>query len=186
MALILRPQGSDTPLTEQLAALGRFRRRVAVAAGVFALVGVVVAVVLVTCALDAWIRLSPLPRGFALVLALSAGGLLQGAVFSQRPERWRAVVAEVPFVDVVSTMFDASIPLTVNEWDEWGDPRRAEDFAWLAERVPGLYVKLGVRNEARGIDGMLHTEEFDMDEAVLPLGVRAVATLVWDYLARTK
>jgi len=62
----------------------------------------------------------------------------------------------------------------------------AEDFAWLAERVPGLYVKLGVRNEARGVKGMLHTEEFDMDEAVLPLGVRAVATLVWDYLSRTK
>jgi amidohydrolase len=62
----------------------------------------------------------------------------------------------------------------------------AEDFAWLAEKVPGLYVKLGVRNEARGIKGMLHTEEFDMDEAVLPLGVRAVAALVWDYLARTK
>ena len=56
---------------------------------------------------------------------LSAGGLLQGAVFSQRPDRWRAVVAEVPFVDVVTTMFDASIPLTVTEWDEWGDPRRA-------------------------------------------------------------
>jgi metal-dependent amidase/aminoacylase/carboxypeptidase family protein len=62
----------------------------------------------------------------------------------------------------------------------------AEDFAWLAEKVPGLYVKLGVRNEARGVKGMLHTEEFDMDEAVLPLGVRAVATLVWDYLSRTK
>jgi amidohydrolase len=62
----------------------------------------------------------------------------------------------------------------------------AEDFAWLAERVPGLYVKLGVRNEARGVKGMLHTEEFDMDEAVLPLVVRAVATLVWDYLSRTK
>lgn len=59
---------------------------------------------------------------------LSAGGLLQGAVFSQRPERWRAVVAEVPFVDVVTTMFDDSIPLTVNEWDEWGDPRVREDF----------------------------------------------------------
>ncbi len=59
---------------------------------------------------------------------LSAGGLLQGAVFSQRPDRWRAVVAEVPFVDVVTTMFDASIPLTINEWDEWGDPRVREQF----------------------------------------------------------
>jgi oligopeptidase B len=67
---------------------------------------------------------------------LSAGGLLQGAVLSQRPERWRAVVAEVPFVDVLSTMFDASIPLTVNEWDEWGDPRRPEDFAWLLAYSP--------------------------------------------------
>ena len=67
---------------------------------------------------------------------LSAGGLLQGAVFSQRPERWRAVVAEVPFVDVVTTMFDASIPLTITEWDEWGDPRRAEDFAWLLAYSP--------------------------------------------------
>jgi oligopeptidase B len=67
---------------------------------------------------------------------LSAGGLLQGAVFSQRPDRWRAVVAEVPFVDVVSTMFDASIPLTVNEWDEWGDPRRRADFDWLLGYSP--------------------------------------------------
>jgi len=59
---------------------------------------------------------------------LSAGGLLQGAVLSRRPERWRAVVAEVPFVDVVTTMFDAEIPLTANEWDEWGDPRVREQF----------------------------------------------------------
>ncbi len=67
---------------------------------------------------------------------LSAGGLLQGAVFSQRPDRWRAVVAEVPFVDVVTTMFDASIPLTVNEWDEWGDPRRKEQFDWMLAYSP--------------------------------------------------
>ena len=62
-----------------------------------------------------------------------AGGLLQGAVFSQRPDRWRAVVAEVPFVDVVTTMLDDTIPLTVTEWDEWGDPHvRAEFDAMLA------------------------------------------------------
>ncbi|WP_460835404.1 prolyl oligopeptidase family serine peptidase [Nocardioides hungaricus] len=67
---------------------------------------------------------------------LSAGGLLQGAVFSQRPDRWRAVVAEVPFVDVVTTMFDASIPLTVTEWDEWGDPRRRADFDRLLAYSP--------------------------------------------------
>ena len=67
---------------------------------------------------------------------LSAGGLFQGAVFSQRPDRWRAVVAEVPFVDVLTTMLDPSIPLTVNEWDEWGDPSRPEDYAWMAAYSP--------------------------------------------------
>jgi oligopeptidase B len=67
---------------------------------------------------------------------LSAGGLLQGAVFSQAPDRWRGVIAEVPFVDVVTTMLDPSIPLTVNEWDEWGDPRRPADFAWLLAYSP--------------------------------------------------
>jgi oligopeptidase B len=67
---------------------------------------------------------------------LSAGGLLQGAVFSQRPDRWRAVVAEVPFVDVVTTMFDETVPLTVNEWEEWGDPRVREEFDWMLAYSP--------------------------------------------------
>jgi len=53
----------------------------------------------------------------------SAGGLLQGAVFTMAPRRWRAVVAEVPFVDCVTSMSDPTIPLTINEWDEWGNPR---------------------------------------------------------------
>jgi oligopeptidase B len=52
----------------------------------------------------------------------SAGGLLMGAVLNQRPDLWRAIVAEVPFVDVVTTMSDTSLPLTVTEWEEWGDP----------------------------------------------------------------
>ena len=67
---------------------------------------------------------------------LSAGGLLQGAAFSQAPGRWRAVVAEVPFVDCVTSMLDPSIPLTINEWDEWGDPRDPEDFACLRAYSP--------------------------------------------------
>jgi oligopeptidase B len=67
---------------------------------------------------------------------LSAGGLLQGAVFSQRPDRWRAVLAEVPFVDVITTMLDDSIPLTVNEWDEWGDPRVREHFEAMLAYSP--------------------------------------------------
>jgi oligopeptidase B len=67
---------------------------------------------------------------------LSAGGLLQGAVYSRAPGRWRAVVAEVPFVDCVTTMLDPSIPLTINEWDEWGDPRDPGDFAVLRSYSP--------------------------------------------------
>jgi oligopeptidase B len=67
---------------------------------------------------------------------LSAGGLLQAAVYSRAPGRWRGVVAEVPFVDCVNTMLDPGIPLTVNEWDEWGDPRDPGDFACLRSYSP--------------------------------------------------
>jgi oligopeptidase B len=67
---------------------------------------------------------------------LSAGGLLQGAVFSQRPDRWRAVVAEVPFVDVITSMFDETTPLTITEWEEWGDPRKREEFDWMLAYSP--------------------------------------------------
>jgi oligopeptidase B len=67
---------------------------------------------------------------------LSAGGLLMGVAYSQAPRRWRGVLAEVPFVDVVTTMLDETIPLTAQEWDEWGDPRRADDFAWMLKYSP--------------------------------------------------
>jgi len=67
----------------------------------------------------------------------SAGGLLQGAVFSMAPRRWRGVVAEVPFVDCVTTMSDPTIPLTINEWDEWGDPRDDREMrAYLRSYSP--------------------------------------------------
>ena len=67
---------------------------------------------------------------------LSAGGLLQGAAYSRAPGRWRAVVAEVPFVDCVNSMLDPTIPLTINEWDEWGDPRDPDDFACMRGYSP--------------------------------------------------
>jgi oligopeptidase B len=67
---------------------------------------------------------------------LSAGGLLQGAVFSQVPDRWAGVIAEVPAVDILTTMLDPSIPLTINEWDEWGDPRKPDEYQWLAAYSP--------------------------------------------------
>jgi oligopeptidase B len=66
----------------------------------------------------------------------SAGGLLAGAAYSRAPTRWRAVVAEVPFVDCVTTMLDPGIPLTISEWDEWGDPRDPADFAVLRGYSP--------------------------------------------------
>jgi len=86
---------------------------------------------------------------------LSAGGLLQGAVFSMAPQRWRAVVAEVPFVDCVTTMLDPGIPLTVAEWDEWGDPRDPSAHAYLASYSPYDNVPDGVRPSLL-VTGSLH------------------------------
>ena len=66
----------------------------------------------------------------------SAGGLLMGAVFNMRPDLWDGIVARVPFVDVVTTMLDASIPLTTFEWDEWGDPREREYYDYMLSYSP--------------------------------------------------
>ena len=86
---------------------------------------------------------------------LSAGGLLQGAVYSMRPDRWRAVVAEVPFVDVVTTMFDLNIPLSAGELDEWGDPRLREQFAYILSYSPYDNVPVGHRPDLL-VTGALH------------------------------
>jgi oligopeptidase B len=66
----------------------------------------------------------------------SAGGLLMGAIVNMRPDLYAAIIASVPFVDVVTTMLDASLPLTVTEWEEWGDPREAEAYARLKSYSP--------------------------------------------------
>lgn len=66
----------------------------------------------------------------------SAGGLLMGAVINMRPDLFEGVVARVPFVDVVTTMLDASIPLTTFEWDEWGDPRDKIDYDYMLSYSP--------------------------------------------------
>ena len=66
----------------------------------------------------------------------SAGGLLMGAVTNMRPDLFRAVVADVPFVDVINTMMDASIPLTAQEWQQWGDPHLADQYAYMRSYSP--------------------------------------------------
>jgi oligopeptidase B len=66
----------------------------------------------------------------------SAGGLLMGAVVNMRPELFRAMVSHVPFVDVMNTMLDASLPLTVAEYEEWGNPNEPEAFAYMRSYSP--------------------------------------------------
>ncbi len=66
----------------------------------------------------------------------SAGGLLMGAVANLRPDLWNGIIAAVPFVDVVTTMSDASIPLTTNEYDEWGNPADKESYQYMKSYSP--------------------------------------------------
>lgn len=66
----------------------------------------------------------------------SAGGLLMGAVINMSPDLWNGVIAQVPFVDVVNTMLDESIPLTTNEFDEWGNPKKKDDYFYMKSYSP--------------------------------------------------
>ena len=85
----------------------------------------------------------------------SAGGLLMGAVANMAPEDYRVILSQVPFVDVVTTMLDPSIPLTTNEYDEWGNPEAsAESYAYMlsyspydnlkVQAYPAMYVGTGL------------------------------------------
>lgn len=86
----------------------------------------------------------------------SAGGLLMGAIINMRPDLWKGVVAAVPFVDVVTTMLDESIPLTTGEFDEWGNPKNKEYYDYIksyspydnvaAKDYPSLLVTTGLHD----------------------------------------
>jgi oligopeptidase B len=86
----------------------------------------------------------------------SAGGLLMGAVTNLRPDLFRGIVAQVPFVDVVTTMLDSSIPLTTGEYDEWGDPNHKEAYHYMlsyspydnveAKGYPDIFVTTGLHD----------------------------------------
>jgi oligopeptidase B len=66
----------------------------------------------------------------------SAGGLLMGAVVNMRPDLWKGVTADVPFVDVINTMLDESIPLTTSEFKEWGNPKDKDSYFYMKSYSP--------------------------------------------------
>jgi len=84
----------------------------------------------------------------------SAGGLLMGAIANMAPRDYRVIVSQVPFVDVVTTMLDPTIPLTTNEYDEWGNPGERDAYDWMlayspydnlrAQAYPAMYVGTGL------------------------------------------
>jgi oligopeptidase B len=84
----------------------------------------------------------------------SAGGLLMGAITNMAPDKYRVVLSQVPFVDVVTTMLDPTIPLTTNEYDEWGNPEKQEYYDYMlsyspydnlkARAYPAMFVGTGL------------------------------------------
>lgn len=94
--------------------------------------------------------------GRLAILGGSAGGLLMGAVVNLRPDLFHAVVAKVPFVDVINTMLDPTLPLTVPEYEEWGNPQNPTDYEYIrsyspydnvqAKAFPNLLVTAGLND----------------------------------------
>src|SRR5262245_54766836 len=90
-------------------------------------------------------------RDQVFAMGASAGGLLMGAITNLRPDLFRGVIAFVPFVDAVTTMLDESVPLTSNEFDEWGNPKEKAAYDYMlayspydnviAKDYPSLYVR---------------------------------------------
>ncbi len=84
----------------------------------------------------------------------SAGGLLMGAIANMAPDTYRAILSQVPFVDVVTTMLDATIPLTTNEYDEWGNPEHKQYYDYMlsyspydnlaAQAYPAMFIGTGL------------------------------------------
>jgi oligopeptidase B len=93
-------------------------------------------------------------KGRVAAMGGSAGGLLMGGVANMAPEDYRVLIAQVPFVDAVTTMLDATIPLTTNEYDEWGNPEDKKYYDYIlsyspydnikAQAYPALYVGTGL------------------------------------------
>ena len=71
----------------------------------------------------------------------SAGGLLMGAILNESPSLYKSVIASVPFVDVITTMLDESIPLTTGEYDEWGNPNNKKYYNYIMSYSPYDNIK---------------------------------------------
>jgi oligopeptidase B len=86
----------------------------------------------------------------------SAGGLLMGAIVNMAPQLYNGIIAQVPFVDVITTMLDDSIPLTTGEYDEWGNPNKKKAYQYMksyspydnvvAQEYPNMYVSTGLHD----------------------------------------
>jgi oligopeptidase B len=101
----------------------------------------------------------------------SAGGLLMGAVVNARPDLFAAVISRVPFVDVINTMLDGSLPLTVGEFEEWGNPRIPEQYGWMRAYSP--YENL----ERKAYPAMLVKTSFDDSQVMYWEPAKYVAKL---------
>ncbi len=101
----------------------------------------------------------------------SAGGLLMGAVTNMRPDLFKAVVARVPFVDVINTMMDESLPLTVGEFEEWGNPKIKEQYEYMKSYSP--YDNLA----AKAYPSMLVKTSFDDSQVMYWEPAKYVAKL---------
>jgi oligopeptidase B len=101
----------------------------------------------------------------------SAGGLLMGAVTNMRPDLFRAVVSHVPFVDVINSMYDESLPLTVGEFEEWGNPKIKEHYEYMKSYSP--YDNL----EAKAYPSILVKTSFDDSQVMYWEPAKYVAKL---------
>jgi protease II len=75
-------------------------------------------------------------KGNITIQGGSAGGLLMGAVANMRPDLYKAIILDVPFVDVVNTMLDEKLPLTTGEYEEWGNPNKKKDYEYIKSYSP--------------------------------------------------
>ncbi|MGH7665534.1 MAG: S9 family peptidase [Gemmatimonadaceae bacterium] len=101
----------------------------------------------------------------------SAGGLLMGAVTNMRPELFQAVVSHVPFVDVTNTMLDTSLPLTVGEFEEWGNPAKEDEYRYIRQYDPYLNIA------EKAYPAMLVTTSFNDSQVMYHEPAKYVARL---------